>query len=420
MHHVWHSPAPRVVEDAGDNSIEFGRVRNLAAIRGGIEALGMLSLLHDLGVDITSTLRLDASAALGILQRKGVGKIRHLDVGCLWLQEKEAREQIRLAKEPGETNPADIGTKNLSEEVMLRHLARMSCEYRDGRPEVSAKVLALSEPQACESLAPASEKLIKRGGWFRESDGRWMRKDKGARALRGFQGCAEAGIDIETVVGYVVEDNYSGKKLADIDVRGRTIDDPVFIANFHRPVDIVSRITCAVAGITSQAATSINSLCNKKSMFLGSFVGSRVECAESEPRHLHSVHTSAVDRTSNFGCHDGRCTCHFSSTRKVSRQERVDSVGEDGRRGWTRTGTRDCSGGSLGRIGPDWRDRTGQLRFSRCFRPSRMFSVHEAYSRCASELDSSQYDSVSHVWGSRRACTHIDDMHRHIASLVTA
>ena len=87
--------------------------------------------------------------------------------------------------------------------------------------------------------------------------------------------------------------------------------------------------------------------------------------------------------------------------------------GEDDRQGWTRTGTRDCSGGSLGRIGPDWRDRTGQLRFSRCFRPSRMFFVHEAYFRCVSKLDSSRYDSVSHLRGSKRACTHIGDGHTH-------
>ena len=101
--------------------------------------MGMLSLMHDLGVELTSTLRLDASAALGILPRKGVGKIRHLDVGCFWLREKEAREQIRLAKEPGETDPTDIGTKHLAEEVMIRHLHRMSCEFGEGRPEASSE-----------------------------------------------------------------------------------------------------------------------------------------------------------------------------------------------------------------------------------------------------------------------------------------
>ena len=73
---AWSKTQATIVSSSGESE-------TLAAIRGGTEALGMLSLLHDLGVDITSTLRLDASAALGILQRKGVGKIRHLDVGCV-------------------------------------------------------------------------------------------------------------------------------------------------------------------------------------------------------------------------------------------------------------------------------------------------------------------------------------------------
>ena len=79
-------------------ALSSGESETLAAIRAGTEALGMMALLSDLGIHTTSTLRLDASAALGILQRNGVGKIRHLDVGCLWLREKEAREQVRLAK----------------------------------------------------------------------------------------------------------------------------------------------------------------------------------------------------------------------------------------------------------------------------------------------------------------------------------
>ena len=72
-------------------ALSSGESETLAAIRAGTEALGMMSLMGDLGMVKKATLRLDASAALGILQRKGVGKIRHLDVGCLWLQEKEAR-----------------------------------------------------------------------------------------------------------------------------------------------------------------------------------------------------------------------------------------------------------------------------------------------------------------------------------------
>ena len=224
-------------------ALSLGESETLAAIKAGTESLGMMSLMDDFGVKVTSTLRLDASAALGILQRKGVGKIRHLDVGCLWLQEKEAREQIRLAKEPGETNPADLGTKNLTEEVMLRHLAKMSCEYRDGRPASSSKVIATVGPE--RSSKSVRKEVAKPGVWVQEGLGRWTKKDKGARALRGFQGCIEAGIELKDVIHYNVNDTYDGKVVAAVNVRGRKASDAAFTARLHKPTDIVTELICA-------------------------------------------------------------------------------------------------------------------------------------------------------------------------------
>lgn len=163
----------------------------------------MLSLVQEMGVSMKSFLRLDASAALGILQRKGVGKIRHLGVGCLWLREKEARGQIRLANESGETSPADIGTNHPSEEVMTRHLNRMSCAFREGRPDVNTRFLsscAESRPSAPPTSSKPCASKISRGVWVAESEGAWTRRDKGVRALRGFQGCTEACVDLDKVI----------------------------------------------------------------------------------------------------------------------------------------------------------------------------------------------------------------------------
>ena len=82
----------------------------LAAIKAGAAALGMMTLMAEMVVgqpSLIATLRLDAPAALGILQRRGVGNIRHLDVGCLCLQGKEARQRLKFAKEPCAPNPSD-------------------------------------------------------------------------------------------------------------------------------------------------------------------------------------------------------------------------------------------------------------------------------------------------------------------------
>ena len=55
---------------------------------------GMQTILKDMGIVVKIQLTLDASAALGVLQRQGVGKIRHLEVGALWLQEKETQRRF--------------------------------------------------------------------------------------------------------------------------------------------------------------------------------------------------------------------------------------------------------------------------------------------------------------------------------------
>ena len=45
-----------------------------ALTKGAAQALGMLSLLVDIGVELSGTVHTDASAAIGILRRKGLGK----------------------------------------------------------------------------------------------------------------------------------------------------------------------------------------------------------------------------------------------------------------------------------------------------------------------------------------------------------
>ena len=53
----------------------------IAVVRAACEGLGMISLADDFGIELKIRLHVDASAALGILQRQGVGRVRHLDVG---------------------------------------------------------------------------------------------------------------------------------------------------------------------------------------------------------------------------------------------------------------------------------------------------------------------------------------------------
>jgi hypothetical protein len=86
-----------------------------AVIRGAVESLGFQSLLRDFGIeDVRITVFTDATAAAAIVKRKGLGRLRHLDVRDLWIQEKVASKAIKVERVDGKNNPADPLTKFVS------------------------------------------------------------------------------------------------------------------------------------------------------------------------------------------------------------------------------------------------------------------------------------------------------------------
>ena len=52
-----------------------------------------------------------SSAAKSIASRTGLGKLRHLEIKFLWLQECVRRGKVIVSKVRGEVNPADVLTK---------------------------------------------------------------------------------------------------------------------------------------------------------------------------------------------------------------------------------------------------------------------------------------------------------------------
>ena len=65
----------------------------------------------DLGLCIKS----DATAAIGISRRRGLGKVRHLATADLWVQDRVRKNDFRLEKILGAENPADMLTNVLTE-----------------------------------------------------------------------------------------------------------------------------------------------------------------------------------------------------------------------------------------------------------------------------------------------------------------
>ena len=101
--------------------------------RGASIALGLQSLAADLGITLKVEILTDATAAIGICRRRGLGKIRHLHVADLWVQDRVRRGDFALTKVPGSDNPADILTKHVPRDVMNRHMKFMGIGPEEGR-----------------------------------------------------------------------------------------------------------------------------------------------------------------------------------------------------------------------------------------------------------------------------------------------
>jgi hypothetical protein len=82
----------------------------------------------------------DSSAALGVIGRKGVGKIRHLDVGAMSIQDLREKGGIDVIEVKGTSNPADQVTKYLGAGDVMKGVSMVGLEFREGRAEKGVKV----------------------------------------------------------------------------------------------------------------------------------------------------------------------------------------------------------------------------------------------------------------------------------------
>jgi hypothetical protein len=102
-----------------------------AMVEAATRALGLRSMLEEVGIGLSGAVELwsDSSAARGFASRKGVGKMRHLEVRHLWLQSEVSGQRVLLRRVAGEANPADLMTKYLGAKDILKHLKCLSIRW---------------------------------------------------------------------------------------------------------------------------------------------------------------------------------------------------------------------------------------------------------------------------------------------------
>ena len=122
-------------------ALSSGEAEYYGAVKASGAGLGFQSLLRDFGVDLPLRVWTDSTATIGICSRDGLGKLRHIDTKCLWLQHMIRSGRVEMRKVKGTENPADVFTKHLASAQTVESLLKLfGCEYRGGRPEGAPKL----------------------------------------------------------------------------------------------------------------------------------------------------------------------------------------------------------------------------------------------------------------------------------------
>ena len=77
------------------------------------ELLGLKSICLDWNACFRLEVNVDATAAIGMVSRRGLGKTKHIDTVWLWAQEALEIHKVQLSKRPTADMLADLLTKFL-------------------------------------------------------------------------------------------------------------------------------------------------------------------------------------------------------------------------------------------------------------------------------------------------------------------
>ena len=131
--HCWYTSSTTQTPLA----LSAGESETYGLTKACARSLGTRQLALDLGFARHGALGLqistDSTTAIGVASRRGSGKIRHIETGCLWIQSALLAGRFKLLKVLGKLNPGDLMTKGLSSADIVGHLKRLYMYYGASR-----------------------------------------------------------------------------------------------------------------------------------------------------------------------------------------------------------------------------------------------------------------------------------------------
>ena len=119
---VWSKAQPFVTLSTAEAEL-------VAATKAGTELFGFRNCLKDVRIDTNITMVLDATAAIGILERSGLSATKHMELRWMWMQGAIRSGRMKLMKIDTSLNPADLMAKALGRDVVIKHMKFMGFQF---------------------------------------------------------------------------------------------------------------------------------------------------------------------------------------------------------------------------------------------------------------------------------------------------
>ena len=127
-------------------ALSSGEAELYGIVKGASAGLGFQSIAKDLGSSLYVDVYSDSAAAKGMVRRTGLGKVRHIHVQELWVQQALRENRFGLYHIPGVDNPADILTKYVEKAGLDKHCNFLGIRSAQGRPKIAPLIVTPISP----------------------------------------------------------------------------------------------------------------------------------------------------------------------------------------------------------------------------------------------------------------------------------
>ena len=114
-------------------ALSSGESEFYSLTRGAALGLSLKSLMAAWRQKYDLIVLSDSSAARGTAARRRLGKLRHVQIPYLWMQERVASNDMTVRPVNTKKNLADLCTKPVSKETCEKHMRTLCQEFRDGK-----------------------------------------------------------------------------------------------------------------------------------------------------------------------------------------------------------------------------------------------------------------------------------------------